>query len=428
MKLSNETYKKGAIRSSFISVFAKGVAFVQHLLIAYYFGANTGTDFYFYLYNLVFMIGKMIQTITTSILIPQSMLLRHSASAKVEMKYLNSFLYTFASVIFLFILFLCLAGDRVPQLITNFPAEDIERYISIYYASLLLMILLVVNLFLTEVLVSYKFFSLPLICNLMLNSGIIIALLLLKTIGVPAIIYGSCIASAVNTFMLIILMKKKLRWRFFLTDFTVVTHQWRAITGLAFNQGVVIFASTLPMYLLSYYQPGVITIINYAQKFIQAPLAWIQQFAAVLQIKLNNLKGKGKEEEIYRSASRIAIRLFVLTLFSSFAIYLLRDFIAETLFGLGKLPGEAAGKLSHLIGILTFSMPFTAMGLAYMKVFFTKGYIRHYVTIMTFIAVLSCVLYAFCIHQWQENGYAWVYVSIEMFTTFVVWLYLQRRL
>ena len=49
----SETYKKGAIHSSFFSVLAKGVAFMQHLLIAYYFGANTGTDLYFYLFNLV---------------------------------------------------------------------------------------------------------------------------------------------------------------------------------------------------------------------------------------------------------------------------------------------------------------------------------------------------------------------------------------
>ena len=94
MKLNSETYKKGAIHSSFFSVLAKGVAFMQHLLIAYYFGANTGTDLYFYLFNLVIMIGGMIQTITTSILIPQSMLLRHSISTKAEMKYLNAVSYT----------------------------------------------------------------------------------------------------------------------------------------------------------------------------------------------------------------------------------------------------------------------------------------------------------------------------------------------
>ena len=429
MKLKSETYKKGAIHSSFFSVLAKGVAFVQHLLIAYYLGANTGTDLYFYLFNLVILIGGMIQTIATSILIPQSMLLRHSVSAKAEMKYLNAFMYGFISLILLFILLVSLAGDRVPELITNFPSEDIEKYIPIYYASLWLMLVMATNLYLTEILVSFKFFSLPLICNLLLNSGIILALLLFKeTIGVTSMIYGSCIASMINSVILIILMKRKLQWKFLLIDFSTISHQWKSITGLAFNQGVVIFASTFPMYLLSYYQPGAITIINYAQKFIQAPLAWIQQFTAVLQIKLNNLKGGGKEHEIYQSASRIAVRLFLLTLFTSLMIFLLRGFIAETLFGLGEMPSEAATKLSYLIGLLTFSMPFTAMSLAYMKVFFTQGYIRQYVAIMLFVNAISCVMYAISIYHWQENGYAFVYVLIEMLTTLIIWLYLQKQL
>lgn len=223
-------------------------------------------------------------------------------------------------------------------------------------------------------------------------------------------------------------MRRKLQWKFFLVDFSVISSQWKSITGLAINQGVVIFSSTFPMYLLSYYQPGVITIINYAQKFIQAPLAWIQQFTAVLQIKLNNLKSNRKENEIYQSASQIAIRLFLLTLFTSLVIFLLRDFIAETLFGLGKMPIEAGNKLSHLIGLLTFSMPFTAMSLAYMKVFFTQGYIRQYISIMVFVNIISCTMYAISIYYWQENGYAFVYIFIEMLTTLIIWLYLQKRL
>lgn len=131
---------------------------MQHLLIAYYFGANTGTDLYFYLFNLVIMIGGMIQTITTSILIPQSMLLRHSISTKAEMKYLNAFMYSFIFIIFLLIFLVSLGGDKVPELITNFPTDEIKKYISIYYASLILMILMATNLYLTEILVSSNSF------------------------------------------------------------------------------------------------------------------------------------------------------------------------------------------------------------------------------------------------------------------------------
>lgn len=90
------------------------------------------------------------------------------------------------------------------------------------------------------------------------------------------------------------------------------------------------------MYLLSQYQPGIITIINYAQKFIQAPLALIQQITSVLQIKLNNLYSHGEKEEMYHVTLRVTLRLFLFTICTSLVIFLLRTFIAEELFGLGK--------------------------------------------------------------------------------------------
>ena len=92
------------------------------------------------------------------------------------------------------------------------------------------------------------------------------------------------------------------------------------------------------------------------------------------------------------------------------------------------MPIEAGNKLSHLIGLLTFSMPFTAMSLAYMKVFFTQGYIRQYISIMVFVNIISCTMYAVSIYYWQENGYAFIYIFIEMLTTLIIWLYLQKRL
>ena len=53
MKLKIGTYKKGAVYSSAFSIGSKLTAFVMQLLIAYYLGANTGTDIYFYLFNIV---------------------------------------------------------------------------------------------------------------------------------------------------------------------------------------------------------------------------------------------------------------------------------------------------------------------------------------------------------------------------------------
>ena len=88
----SKSYKKGALFSSVLSVLAKGVAFVQQLSIAYFCGVNATTDIYFYLINLTLLFGGMIQVVTSSVLIPRSMELRHNDSPIVEMRYLNFFL------------------------------------------------------------------------------------------------------------------------------------------------------------------------------------------------------------------------------------------------------------------------------------------------------------------------------------------------
>ena len=51
MRLQANTYRKGAIYSTSLSVVVKSIAFIQNFLIAYFLGAETGTDIYFYIFG-----------------------------------------------------------------------------------------------------------------------------------------------------------------------------------------------------------------------------------------------------------------------------------------------------------------------------------------------------------------------------------------
>ena len=148
----------------------------------------------------------------------------------------------------------------------NFPTQDIRSHISVYYLFFPLTLLIIVNLYVSEILVSFKYFTLGLSCNFMINfSGIVALILFGQKADVSIVMYSSCCACLLNIILLLWFMKKKLRWQFSLVKFALVRSQSKALTGLAVNQGIIIFASTFPMYLLSQYQPGIITIINYAQ-------------------------------------------------------------------------------------------------------------------------------------------------------------------
>jgi len=99
------------------------------------------------------------------------------------------------------------------------------------------------------------------------------------------------------------------------------------------------------MYLLSQYQPGIITIINYAQKFIQAPLALIQQIIYDILPNPNSCSAM-----IVRNR-KMAIEVHTVNKNKR----------------MGKMSYTAMETLSSLIGIMTFAMPFTAISLACMN-------------------------------------------------------------
>ena len=89
--IKTESYKKGVVISTFLNVFTKGIGFLNTLIIAFYFGANTGTDIYFYILAVAGLITSTINGIDYLVLVPQSMKIREQKS---EHKPLLIFLFT----------------------------------------------------------------------------------------------------------------------------------------------------------------------------------------------------------------------------------------------------------------------------------------------------------------------------------------------
>ena len=113
MRLQANTYRKGAIYSTSLSVVVKSIAFIQNFLIAYFLGAETGTDIYFYIFGGIIAGCEIIQTIASSVLIPYSMQLRNQNSFHEENSYLNAFIYTIACIIILILIIVIIAGESV---------------------------------------------------------------------------------------------------------------------------------------------------------------------------------------------------------------------------------------------------------------------------------------------------------------------------
>ena len=280
-----KSYKKGALYSSGLSFVAKVIAFAQQLCIAYYCGINTTTDIYFYLINLAFLVGGMIQMVTSSILVPRSMEFRTNQGALKEMQFLNSFLLLVFCVGFLLLIVLGLLAQPFMNIITRFDALEIAVNLPIYYLFLPVTFLIALNSVFAEILVSYKYFTAPVWLNVSLNTAIIVATIFLyQTFGGFSMMIGAVALELVAMVIFVCCLKRITKWRFFVFDFKLLRATYNTMGGLLLNQCLVMFISTFPFYLLSQLHVGSVTIVNYASRLVQAPFALLQQLSILMQL------------------------------------------------------------------------------------------------------------------------------------------------
>lgn len=429
MKLQNETYKSGAIHSSILSISSKLAAFIMQLLISYYYGANTSTDIFFYLYGIAILLGTYIQSLCTSVLVPHAMTLRQK-SLKEEMRFHNVHFYFFTILgILSLIIVLILFEYGYTRWMINYSIDRIEKNIYTCYCFFLFILLLASINYLNEILISHKYFSFGSLSMPIINLSSIVTLLCFgNCFSIQILMFNCCFTSFFLLLGIFWFMKRKLKWDFSIIKYNYLKKCWKQLIGISLNQVVLILTNIIPLYLLSGYQSGIVTIVNYAQKIVQVPLAWIQQIAVVLQIKLNTLYAKNAICSIKKNTINTALRLFAFTLLTSLMIFIFSDFISTSLYGLGKIEDIKLTSLSQLIKIMTWGIPFTALSLCFIKAYISLQYIKKYIYIILSTNILSCLGYYWVIQNQISNGYALMYVLTEVLIAICIILFIPRNI
>ena len=411
MKAKIESYKSGAIYSAGLSVVVKFIAFFQNFLIAYYLGAGTGTDIYFYMFGGMIAACEILQSITSSILIPRSMLLRNQDSFHTE----NAYLYTILSIAIIIIGIILINGKECLLLLSNFSAQDIDIHLPLLYILLPASIPYIINVVYVEVLASYKYFIFPQIITVINNIFIILFIVLFHaSLGVFSLAVGFCIATIINFLWLIIFIKRNLSWSYSCFSFTHLKDSFSDICVKLVNDSTMAFTTMFPMYLLSMFYPGTITVITYANKLLQAPMILLVQLFAVLQIKLSELYSKHLGREMKRTYIEIGGKSILLSLIGAIFFFILRRPIVEICFGNGAMTPENIEVFIEVLGILIISIPFSIITAVSTRMLFVMRKIKTYTFLMIPCNIITCVLYYWLIEQKGVNGYAVADVSMEV--------------
>lgn len=361
-----ESYTRGMMLSVLFNIISKGILFLLTIIIARYFGSDIKTDIYFFVFVTMILFSSFINNIDTAVLIPESMRLREKEGDEKANAFLNYFLLIYLVIGILFTVGMYFFGTAIFGFISKFPEADIVTYHNYFWLGSFFFIFHVLTNYLNSILTSLKYFSLPMIISSVKSCIVICCIFLLKAeYDVLSVILGGLISYAVNLFIQIYVLNKIAGWKFRFIKPPIRKKIWSNVLYSELGQAANVASSMFPLYLLSGFGSGVISVMNYGKNIADIPNTLISsQFANVSGIKLNEQaaqKDFAGMNETFLSISKLMV--FILVPIGCF-MFVYADPIVELFYRSRNFKADAITETAmflQLLGVTIFSIGINGM-------------------------------------------------------------------
>ena len=425
--LKSESYRKGIVYSVFFNFIARGIAFLNAFVIAFYFGANSTTDLYFYILSFVTIVASFINGMDTFVLIPEAMRLRHQKSEVSSMKFLNFFLYLYFVIGVVIALVIVINPTSLYFHISKFGYPQLADNVSLLYFSAILILLVLMTNLQTSIFISYRYFTMPMVVSMVNNIlSLVLIIWLHNKYGIKSGIIGMIGGYLLNFIFLAWYMKRKLHWNFGFArpGLTRLTKR-----NLLFLQGSNIFPylrSYISVFLLSGLPVGTVASYNFGQQLASIPESMLlNQFGSVTGIKMNELYAQKKYEEI----NNIFLKSSKLLLFLLFPIagliFLYSYEIVYFLYARGKFDDAAVAEVSRFLKYLALLLPMSVLMNMVSKVFTAFQKINLAFFYNVFINLFLIGLIVAGVYFYGVKGYLLAFLVGYMIVIFVLYFLLR---
>lgn len=401
------------------------MVFLNSLAIAYFFGTQLKVDLYFYSYNTVLLIVSFITSLNASVIIPESMRIRAQEKPGDVIYFFNFFIYGYLALTILLCLIFFINPINAFITLSNYNPEVLRKQAEILYLSVPLIMLVTITNMLTDVLTSYRFFTIPMIAA-MINSffSLMFILIFHSTLDVRSITFGLLASYTTNIIFLLFLMRRFLHWNFMFKYVPLGRKVWENIAYAQAGNFVTTLGGYAPLYFLSGVGTGIIASLNYAQQISTQPTSFItNQVSAVSRIKISELYVTGDYERvnsIFQSTTKFLI--FVLLPISGI-FFLYADEIITILFKRGSFDSHSVKMSADFLRYLGLSLPCTAVisiaGNLYVAAQLIKVSIGYQI-----LSNLLLIVFVYIALRWfGPIGYPLAFLGINILNVLVVQIF-----
>ncbi|WP_428075310.1 lipid II flippase MurJ [Candidatus Avelusimicrobium luingense] len=259
------SYRTGAALAVGTTALWKGLSFINALLIAAYFGADSATDLYFYLLITVGIGWYFLQRLNIAVIIPQAMMLDEQQKFGGR-NLLNGYLYLYTAAAIGLILCGWLFPVGLVRWFSRFDMAYLSAQHTLIFAAFVMFALQILSTYLLAILEMYKRFATALFNPLNALLPLIFLLIFGRSYGIISMLWGFILSYGLQTLVLLIMLKKELHWQFTHGE---IFHSRQFMQNLLSNQCLEvgnIMVGLLPLYLLSGLNAGTVSALNYAKQ------------------------------------------------------------------------------------------------------------------------------------------------------------------
>jgi peptidoglycan biosynthesis protein MviN/MurJ (putative lipid II flippase) len=418
--IRSESYRRGTALSVLFNIISKGLLFLLTIIIARYFGSNIKTDIYFFVFGTMLLFSGFLNNIDAAVLIPESMRLREKENHAASVSFLNFFLLIYTGIGILFTVIMYFFGMEIFGLISKFSKEDIGLYKNYFWTGSLFFIFHLLTNYINTVLTSLRYFSIPMLVSCIKSAIAIVCIFLLRSgYDVLSVFLGGLISYAFNLVFLVFILKKATGWDFSFRLAKIKKKTWANIFYAELGQIATLASSLFPLYLLSGFGSGVISVMNYGKNIADIPNTLVTtQVSNVSGIKLNEEMARHDHAAMNDTFLKTTKLLVFMLVPMGFYLFVFATPLVEVFYRSRNFTTSAITESAFFLKLLAITLFITGINTMVARVFIALQAIRQAFFYQVVLNVLLIVVTWMCTKTYGAYGYAYGIIIVNLVNYF----------
>lgn len=435
--LRAESTNKAIIFSMSLSMFAKVFNFAQSLVASYAFGTQASTDILFYMLSMVILLSTLLSSVNQQVIVPNAIYIRTNVSEKDSKSFISFIYFVYLAIGAAVTLILMIMPERILLLFSRFSPVEIANNINILKFIIPTFILIIANTFILDIFTSYRYFTLPMLLDMMKNVIIILFVLIFKDVfSVTSLAIGVLIGNLAQFFLLNFLLFSVLKCKPSFRHYHL-SNEIKGNIGYVLGGFLTTFLSSfIVMYLMTGFSSGVFTAMDYGTKISTVfTMVIVGQIVTVVGMNIIELYAKNDLKKLNETfISYLKMGIFLIVPFC-FIISLNSDGIISILFERGKFTKDSVALTGFFLRYFILTIPYALVNGFVVRLIIAKQIQRVSFWWQTFqsignILVLWPMIYFFGYTGYPIGGLIADYVYIFLLLHFLLksqFGYIDRR-